>query len=174
MNIAGVARDHSYGTHNPPFTILISPYPTGQPAVWKGVLEEISSKMTSIRGRRHPRREHSSATLSIALPNCFSPFESGDKLSNQHDGPLGTKLLIVNTLATITNILKYSKDDMQQILKTVMEAWHPAPTLVLAPVPAPAPALALIVAETPREKLKARFPDVYLGKSHMDCYNFCQ
>ena len=49
---------------------------------------------------------------------------------------------------------------MQRILKTVLEAR--------------APALTLAVSEVPRDKLKARSPDVYRGKSHMDCYNFCQ
>ena len=53
---------------------------------------------------------------------------------------------------------------MQQIFKAVLEAWAPAPAPTLAPV----------VFEAPREKLKARFPDVYRGKSHIDCYNFCQ
>ena len=49
---------------------------------------------------------------------------------------------------------------MQRILKAVLETRAPTP--------------ALAVSEIPWEKLKARFPDVYRGKSHMDCYNFCQ
>ena len=75
-----------------------------------------------------------------------------------------------NAPVTASSIPKYSEDDLQRILKTLLEARVPA----LAPVLALAPALALvpIVAEAPREKLKARSPDVYRGKSHMDCYNF--
>ena len=61
---------------------------------------------------------------------------------------------------------------MQKIFKAVLEARAPVPAPV--PVPAPAPALASIVAEAPWEKLKARSPDLYREKSHMDCYNFCQ
>ena len=51
---------------------------------------------------------------------------------------------------------KYIEKDLQQILKAVLEAQVPA-------------------SNKPLEKLlKARSPDVYYGKSHMECYNFCQ
>ena len=53
---------------------------------------------------------------------------------------------------------------MQRIFKIVLEARAPAP----APAPAP------VVSEVLRDKLKARSPDVYCGKSHIDCYNLCQ
>ena len=68
------------------------------------------------------------------------------------------------------------------------------PTLILAPVPAPAPVLSSfdklfkqfmkayleskqIPKQPPAERkqsLKAKVPDVYNGKSYMDCYHFCQ
>ena len=57
---------------------------------------------------------------------------------------------------------------MQRILKAVLEARAPTPAPALAPVPVP------VVSKVSREKLKARSPDVYRGKSHMDYYNFCQ
>ena len=82
---------------------------------------------------------------------------------------MGPKPPVANALAA-TSILKYSEDDLQRIFKAVLEARAPVP----APIPAPAPAPAPIVAKAPREKLKTRFPDLYCGKSHMDCYNFCQ
>ena len=51
---------------------------------------------------------------------------------------------------------KYTEEDLQQILKAVLEAQVPA-------------------FDEPREKLwKARTHDLYYGKSHMECYNFCQ
>ena len=125
--------------------------------------------MTSVRGRGRPRRKCSSAAPSVTPLDSSPPPESGDELSDQPAGPL-TKPPVANAPAAANSIPKYSEDDLQQILRTVLEAQVPAPT----PVPAPAPAPAPIVAEAPRKKLKARSPDVYLEKSHMDCYNFCQ
>ena len=40
---------------------------------------------------------------------------------------------------------------------------------VQAPVQVPAP-----LVEPKEQPLKARFPDLYFGKSHLDCYRFCQ
>ena len=140
-------------------------------------LEEISSKMTSIRGCRRLRRERSSAALFVAPLDSSPPPESGNKLSDQPAGP-STKPPVTNAPVAANSIPKYYEDDLQRILKTVLEARVPAsasvPALVSAPVPAPAPAPAPIVAKAPHEKLKARSPDVYHGKSHIDCYNFCQ
>ena len=66
------------------------------------------------------------------------------------------------TFVAATSIPKYSKDDLQQIFKVVLEA------LALALAPAP------VISKVLWEKLKANFLDVYREKSHMDCYNFCQ
>ena len=139
--------------------------------------------MTSVWGRGRPRRERPSVTPSVAPsvapPDSSPPPESGDELSDQPAGP-STKPPVANAPAAANSIPKYSEDDLQRILRTVLEARVPAPAPVLAPapvpapVPAPAPAPAPIVAEAYRKKLKARFPDVYRGKSHIDCYNFCQ
>ena len=148
--------------------------------------------MTSVRGRRRLHFERSSAAPIVAPLDFSPPPESGDKLSNQPAGPLATKRPIANVLAAAINIPKFSKDDLQQILKTILEARVPTPAPVLASTPihasalvlalapvlapahAPAPAPALIVAEAPRKKLKARSSNVYREKSHMDYYNFCQ
>ena len=118
--------------------------------------------MTSVRGRGRPRYERSSAAPSIALLDSSPPPKLGDELSDQPAGPSGTKPPVANTPAAATSIPKYSKDDLQRTVKTVLEARVPAP------------AQAPIVAEALREKLKARSLDVYCRKSHMDCYNFCQ
>ena len=133
--------------------------------------------MNSVRGRGRLRHKRSSATPSVAPPDSSLLPESGDKLSDQPAGPL-TKPPVANAPAVTNSITKYSEDDLQRILKIVLEARvpAPAPVLTLAPVPAPAtaPAPAPIVAEAPCEKLKACSLDMYRGKSHMDCYNFCQ
>ena len=130
--------------------------------------------MTSVRGRGRPRYERSSAAPSIALLDSSPPPKLGDELSDQPAGPLETKPSVINSPFAATSIPKYSKNDLQQILNAVLEvqAPAPAPASVLAPAPTPAPAP--IVAKAPRKKLKACSPDVYCGKSHMDCYNFCQ
>ena len=116
--------------------------------------------MISVLGRGRSRRERPSVAPSVAPSGSFPLPES--EVSEQPEGPPGLKP------PANTSIPKYSEDDLQRILKTVLEA--------RAPVPAPAPALAPapVVSEVPREKLKARSPDVYRGKSHIDCYNFCQ
>ena len=92
-------------------------------------------------------------------------------MSDQPTRLLGTKPPVANVFAA-TSVPTYSKDDLQQILKTVLEAQAPAPTPV--PLFAPAPTPTPIIAEVAQEKLKTRSPDVYRRKSHMDCYNFCQ
>ena len=110
--------------------------------------------MTSIRGRGRPRRKRLSVALLDSSPSPESEF------SKQPDGPSRPKPPVA--VVPAADVPKYSEDDLQRILKTVLEARVPAP--------APAPA----VSEVPRDKLKARSPDVYRGKSHMDCNNFSQ
>ena len=114
--------------------------------------------MISVQGRRCLRRERPSVAPSVAL--SIAPLDSflspDSKISKQPDGPPGPKSDI--------SVPKYSENDLQKIFKAVLEARAPT----LAPVPV------LVVSEVPREKLKARFSDVYRGKSYMDCYNFCQ
>ena len=62
----------------------------------------------------------------------------------------------VNPPAVRLPIAKYIEKNLQKILITVFEAQ-------------------VLPFDSSREKsLKARSPDVYCGKSHMECYNFCQ
>ena len=70
--------------------------------------------MTSVQGRGHPRWER----LSVA-PHDFSPPPESE-FSEQLTGPLETKSPVI--VVPITDVPKYSKDDLQQILKTVLEA----------------------------------------------------
>ena len=121
--------------------------------------------MTSVQGRGRLCRKRLSVAPSITLPDFFSPPELGDKLSDQPAGPLGGKPL-ANSPPIANSVPKYSENNLQQIFKAVLEA--------RALAPAPTPVLAPVVSEMPREKLKARSPNVYHGKSHIDCYNFCQ
>ena len=124
--------------------------------------------MISVQGRGCPRQERSSVAPSVT-PSVAPSIASLDsfpspksKISKQPEGPPGPKF------PADTSISKYSENDLQRILKAVLEAQDlvlaPICTLVLAPV----------VSKVPWEKLKARSSDVYCGKSLMDCYNFCQ
>ena len=62
----------------------------------------------------------------------------------------------MNPPAVKPSVPKYIDKDLQKILRTVLEA-RASPF------------------DGIREKLlKARLPDVYRGKFHMECYNFCQ
>ena len=94
--------------------------------------------MILIQGRRCLPREHPSiapsVAPSVALSDFFLPFESGDKLFDQPTGPSGAKPPFV-----AIHVPKYSENDLQKILKAVMEAWAPAL----------APALALTIFEVP-------------------------
>lgn len=66
-----------------------------------------------------------------------------------------------DVLLLAPSITKYIKEDLQCIFKTILEAQTPAPILITFP-------------ENPQERfLKICFPDVYRGKNHLDCYNFC-
>ena len=115
--------------------------------------------MTLVRGRNCSRRKRLFVAPSVASfvgffvtpHDSFLPPES--EISEQPDELLGPK-----SPAT-TNVSKYFKDNLRQILKAVLEAQTPAP----------APG----VSELPRKKVKARTLDVYCGKSHIDYYNFC-
>ena len=52
----------------------------------------------------------------------------------------------------------YTQEDLQRITKLCMDSFLQGNRQ-----------------EGPREgQLKARFPDLYYGKSHMECYHFCQ
>ena len=119
--------------------------------------------MTSIRGRGHPRWKRPSVAPFVALPDSFPPSELGNKLFDQPAGLWRGKPLVVIASIAATNISKYSKDDLQKIFKTVLEAQTPAS--------APAPTPASIISKASRDKLKTCFPDIYYGKSHMDYYS---
>ena len=114
---------------------------------------------------------------------CQNPHDGKDKLAggtpiegNDHRTPVPVPSraptpAVASVVAPLvasdsadSSVVKYSEDDLQQILKTFLDS-RP-----LASVPAPAAALHY---EDPRERpLKARFPDIYQGKTHLECYNF--
>ena len=95
--------------------------------------------MTSIWGRGCFCRERTSEGLSESSP---PPESSHDEIT-------------ANPPAVESLVAKYTKEDLQKILRTVFEAQA--------------------LSNGAREKpLKARSPDVYRDKSYMECYNFYQ
>ena len=65
-------------------------------------------------------------------------------------------------------VVRYLEDDLQWILRTVLDFRPPAP------VPAPIVAAAQYY-EGPRKRpLKDWFLDIYWDKTHLECYNFFQ
>ena len=95
--------------------------------------------MTSIRGCRCPHKKRISEGPSGSLS---FPESSLDKT-------------LVNPPTIEPPVAKYTEEDLQKILRTILEA-RASPS------------------DDSREKpLKARLFDVYRNKSHMECYNFC-
>ena len=116
--------------------------------------------MISTQGRGRLRWERLSISPFIAP--SIAPLDSSlppkSEISKLPDGLLRPKF------PAATSVPNYFQDDLQRILKAVLEARAPAL----------APTLALVNFEVPQEKVKAHSPDVYRRKSHIDCYNFCQ
>ena len=110
--------------------------------------------------RIHPTSLRSTPTIrmtSIRGRGCLcrertskSPSESSFHPESSHDETP------VNPLAIEPPIAKYIKKDLYRILRTVLKAQ------------------ALLSDGAHKKLLKAKSPDVYCGKSHMESYNFCQ
>ena len=68
------------------------------------------------------------------------------------------------TDAAVDSIVRYLEADFQRFLRTILEARPP----VFVPQP-------LVIPVNPCKRLlKARFPELYCGKTHIGCYNFIQ
>ena len=101
--------------------------------------------MTSVQSRSRLRKERISKAPSEPSLSARSDYKGA--ISPIVDPGAGSVRLFV---------AKYTEEDLQQILKAVLEAQVPA-------------------SNEPCEKsLKTRSPDVYCDKSHMEYYNFCQ
>ena len=115
--------------------------------------------MTSVRDWGCLCKNCASTTLSkLVIPSKSASL--GLNKRDKFDGPLQDS---APGPSAPLNISKYSKKDLQQILKTILEV------KTLAPAPHP-----FVVPDRPRERpLKAKFPNLYCGKSHLESYNFC-
>ena len=120
--------------------------------------------MILVWDRKRLRWKRFSGVLSVAPHDSSLSLKS--EFFKQLVRPSEAKPPVTIILIATTNVSKYFKDDLQKIFKTVLKGQ--ALALTSAPTPAPA------VIEVFCNKLKARFLDIYCGKSDMDCYNFCQ
>lgn len=114
--------------------------------------------------KKHGRPHKDQASVAACSFSKVS-FQSGE---NKFSALLGA----LNKLASLSNpgpssapfqILKYTKDDLQQILKTVMEAQISACGQDRR-----------ISEDSLEWALKLKALDIYKGKLHMDYYNFIQ
>ena len=77
-------------------------------------------------------------------------------------------ILLVAFGSADSSAVRYLKDDLQQILRTVLDF------RLLVPVPAPVVAAAPHHEGSYEQPLKAWFLDIYQSKTHLECYNFFQ
>ena len=118
---------------------------------------------------------------------CQNPHDGKNELgggtptkgSNRHTlaptatrAPTPVAALVIALLAASgfadSSVVRYLEDDLQRILRTVLDFKLPAP------IPAPVIAAALHSEGPYRRSLKAQFPDIYWDKTHLECYNFFQ
>lgn len=121
--------------------------------------------MLSARGRGRPRKDRASVAL-YGPSRATSMAPSGDDEVEGPSAPPGPSPgpsagpSSQGPTPAASSVPKYTENDLQRILKTVLESRTPA-----APRDSD---------EKRQRPLKARAPDVYKGKSHMDCYDFIQ
>ena len=81
--------------------------------------------MTSVQSRGCLRQERLFVAPSVALFGSFPPAESDDNISDQLAEPPKANLPVAVILATALPVPKYTKKDLQRILKIVLEARTP-------------------------------------------------
>ena len=117
----------------------------------KVFLEEISSKMISVWSHGHLRKKHPFESYF----DSSLPPESNDELSNQP--ARFSRLYLTIVLAIASPIPKYTKEDLQWIFRTILEA-----------------RVSTTSKKSKNKSLKICSSDVYCSKFYMECYNFCQ
>ena len=77
--------------------------------------------MTSVQGRNCLHRE----CPSVVLSNFFLLLELDDKLSDQPTRPLEPHFPITIVFVAAPSVSKYTKENLQQIFKTILEVQIP-------------------------------------------------
>ena len=127
------------------------------------------------------------AQSSTCYSSCQNSYDGKDKLTGRIStkgnkpwtlasaaihAPTPTAASIVALLAASgfadSSMVRYSEDEPQQIFRAVLDFRPLAPFPTLGVTTAPH-------SKKPRERLlKAWFPDIYWGKTHLEYYNFFQ
>ena len=102
----------------------------------------------------------------IIPPSTVSPSEPEQPASLKEGTPVSSDVGPPDAPAPAALVLapapaQYTKEDLQRITKLCMDLFLQAQASRPEPGPRGSP-------------LKARFPDLHHGKSHMECYYFCQ
>ena len=118
----------------------------------------MASRSSSYRATPAVRQGSRSRKVAASAPFASRSDSESDELMAPEKGIPAPSHASAPALVEPTLALKYSEADLMRILKIFSETKGQEPK-----------------AEVPRERpLKAKVPDVYFGKSHMDCYHFCQ
>ena len=151
----------------PSFTILFAPNPTGQPACLEKLSKRIVPSSTEMAQGAHSRRNVLPSSASSSLPKELAspPEESmspGEVTPAPGDvGPLDA--LAPDAPVPASAPVHYSKEDLQSMMKVCIDSIFQVQ--VLCPTEP---------AGHREGQLKTRLPDLYYGKSHIECYHFCQ
>ena len=120
----------------------------------------------SSRQNPHNGKDEFAGGTPIQGSNCCTPVSAVTYTSIPAVAPVVAPLVVSGSANS--SVVRYLKDDLQQILRTVLDSRPLA--LVLAPIIATAPHY-----QSPREQLlKTWFANIYWDKTHLECYNFFQ
>ncbi len=108
--------------------------------------------MTSVRGRGRPTRRGQASEAPLSNGDHEDPLGSNEPgPSEAPEAPIGPPDTPLPTFRT-PDVARYIQKDMDHLLQTFLQASKGGSG----------------------DKVKAKTPDVYCGRSHIECYNFCQ
>ena len=103
--------------------------------------------------------------------NCCTPAPAARRDPTPVVRPVVAPLVAFGSADSF--VMRYLKDNLQQIVKTIFKA-RPLPPLAPALVPAPVVAVAPQYEGRCKRLLNAGFLDIYWDKTHLKYYNFFQ
>ena len=118
----------------------------------------MASKSGSCRATQAVRPGSRSCKAAASTPPASRSDSKSDELGASEKSTLASSHASVFTLVESTLALKYSKADLMRIVKIFSETKGQE-----------------LKAKVPRKRpLKAKIPNIYFEKLHMDFYHFCQ
>ncbi len=108
--------------------------------------------MTSVRGRGRPARRDEASEAPSSKGDYEDPLGSNEPgLSEAPEAPIGPPKAPFPAPPAL-DVARYTQKNMDHLLNTFLQASK----------------------GESGDKLKAKTPDIYRGRSHMEYYNFCQ